>query len=248
MNQSSKPLLCCSESDLCMCNLGVSPEAHMTLCCCFFKALLWVCSGPPSLAFWLESGALTSLLYCILSTAGSAGRTEKIQRGGKNATSWTVEEVGKIMIPPRVLAQRLRYHDAGTITASSTVGVEDNGKHTNKKGGNPPFSLPCGGLLLIPQTKTKEGLSTGLSFCTSCALWGLGAIFESGLGGHQRIKMTDKSLPVQWYFECPNPPASVYFSEITDSCTRHIIQLHSVSAHSLIRTRTSLTVNLTHIT
>lgn len=167
MNQSSKPLLCCSESDPCMCNLGVSPEVHMTLCCCFFKALLCGCSGSPSLAFRLESGALTSSLYYILSTAGSERKDRGDTERGKNATSWTVEEAGKIMIPPRVLAQRLRYSDAGTITASSASGAEDNGKH---KKWSIPHSVLQGPDLNPTDQKKRRVLQRSLFLHLVCTL------------------------------------------------------------------------------
>lgn len=229
MNQSSKPLSCRSESDLCTYNLGVNPEVHMTLGCCFFKALLCGCSGPPYLDFWLASGALTSSLYYVLSTSGSARKDREDTERRKNATGWTIEEVGKITILPRVLAQRpttmLRLSRPPLLQGKKTM------ENIHTKRGASPFSLSCRGLLPILQIKTKESFSRGLSFCISCALW--------GLGGHQRIKVADKSLSLQWYSELPNPRAGVYFSEITDSCTRHVIQLYSVSAHSVLRTRAS---------
>lgn len=168
--------------------------------------------------------------------------TEKTQRGG-NATSWMVEETGRTTsLPPRALAQRLRYHKAGTFAASSAAGpglgagAEDNGKHTKKT--SPTLCVPKG-----PDQNKRRILPRVLTFCPSCALWGLGDSFESELGGHQRIRMTGKSLSVQWHFELPNPPAGVCFSEFTDSCSLGIMLLHCVSALSLLRTRTSLTVN-----
>ena len=173
--------------------------------------------------------------------------TEKTQRGG-NATSWMVEETGRTTrIPPRALARRLRRHEAGPFAASSAAGpglgagAEDNGKHTKKT--SPTLYVPKGPVSHSTDQNKRRILPRVLTFCPSCALWRLGDSFESELGGHQRIRMTGKSLSVQWHFELPNPPAGVYFSEFTDSCSLGIMLLHCVSALSLLRTRTSLTVN-----
>lgn len=162
MNQFSKPLLCCLESVACMCNLGVSPEVHTTLCCCFSKALLCVNSAPPFLAFWLESGALASTLYCTLSTAGSARQDREDTQRGRMQPAGCRGNRKNNKVPPRVLAQRHRHHDAGAITAPlcrAQYGCWDRRQwkiHKQKEWGMPPLSLSCRGLLPIPWTKTKE--------------------------------------------------------------------------------------------